>query len=130
MNKDKQNTDQEVDDFFKNYQDRGMLKWAGFYLSDHTLKIQKDDEKRSKVYEKREEMPYDDISNALIQAYTLQVAVSIQLRELDKELKYGADISGYVLGFSDDSVVIEDADLKTYNIALIDINNVVKVTQL
>ena len=33
--------DKKVEDFFKNYRDRGMVKWAGFYLSDHVLKMHK-----------------------------------------------------------------------------------------
>lgn len=125
MNKDDHNTDQEVEDFFKNYHDRGMLKWAGFFLSDHTLKIQKDVEKRNKVYEKREEMSFTDVSNLLMQAYTLQVAVSVQLRKLNDELRYEEDIQGYIIGFSDDSVVIEDSNSKQHTIELTEINNVV-----
>ena len=31
-----------VDQFFEHdYQDRGMTKWQGFYLSDHTVAIKK-----------------------------------------------------------------------------------------
>ena len=36
------NFDQKVENFFKNYQDRGMKKWSGFFLSDHSLKIKVD----------------------------------------------------------------------------------------
>lgn len=31
--------DKLIYDFFKNYQDRGMKKWTGFLLSDHTAQI-------------------------------------------------------------------------------------------
>ncbi len=40
--------DKRVEEFFRTYQDRGMKKWAGFYLSDHTTKINQD---------KKEEIP-------------------------------------------------------------------------
>lgn len=30
---------QLVQQFLSEYQDRGMLKWQGFYLSDHTSKL-------------------------------------------------------------------------------------------
>lgn len=34
--------EKEAEDFFKNYyQDRGMLKWQGFFLSDHTAALSK-----------------------------------------------------------------------------------------
>lgn len=41
MNKDDEvQFDQVVADFFAKYQDRGMKKWGGFYLSDHVAKIE------------------------------------------------------------------------------------------
>lgn len=115
--------DKELDEFFRNYQDRGMLKWAGFFLSDHTLKINKDKQKRDQVYEKREEMGFDEISNVLMQAYAQQLPVSVQLKKLDAELKYQADIEGYVLGFDDNGGVIIDNVDKKRCVALDDINN-------
>lgn len=52
--------DKRVDDFFRNYHDRGMVKWAGFYLSDHVLKMHKKSKadayvevKRRKCHQKR-----------------------------------------------------------------------------
>lgn len=45
--------DKRVEEFFRTYQDRGMKKWAGFYLSDHTAKINQEQRRRDKVYEKR-----------------------------------------------------------------------------
>lgn len=33
--------DKKVTEFFRTYQDRGMKKWQGFFLSDHTLAIKK-----------------------------------------------------------------------------------------
>ena len=38
--------DKIVEEFFRTYQDRGMKKWAGFYLSDHTAKINRDKKRR------------------------------------------------------------------------------------
>ncbi|MGZ1153541.1 hypothetical protein ACXO2Y_05780 [Lactobacillus delbrueckii subsp. bulgaricus] len=39
--------DQRVTDFFAHYQDRGMKKWAGFFLSDHTAMINKETRQKS-----------------------------------------------------------------------------------
>lgn len=89
--------DDIVEQFFKNYQDRGMLKWAGFYLSDHTLKIKQDEKKRHIVYQKLDEMTLEEISDLLLKAYSLQLPVKVQLKNLDDQLKYSADIAGYVM---------------------------------
>ncbi|RGW83703.1 hypothetical protein [Lactobacillus amylovorus] len=45
--------DKRVEEFFRTYQDRGMKKWAGFYLSDYTAKINKDKKRRNTVYIKK-----------------------------------------------------------------------------
>lgn len=43
-----------VDNFFEqSYQDRGMLKWQGFYLSDYTAALNKERAKRDKKIEYR-----------------------------------------------------------------------------
>ena len=39
--------DQRVTDFFAHYQDRGMKKWVGFFLSDHTAMINKETRQKS-----------------------------------------------------------------------------------
>jgi hypothetical protein len=59
----KESFDKEVDDFFKNYQDRGMKKWSGFFLSDHTVQINKSNIARNTIYHKKPEMR--TLSNSL-----------------------------------------------------------------
>lgn len=46
----------KVADFFKNYHDRGMVKWGGFYLSNHVLKLNQKKIKDAYVEVKKEEM--------------------------------------------------------------------------
>ena len=43
MNKNKKHFDMDVvNNFFEHdYHDRGMVKWQGFYLSDHTAALKK-----------------------------------------------------------------------------------------
>lgn len=43
MSKNKKNFDMDVvNNFFEHdYHDRGMVKWQGFYLSDHTAALKK-----------------------------------------------------------------------------------------
>ena len=54
--------DKRVEEFFRNYQDRGMKKWAGFYLSDHTAKINQDKKSISLTnYEPSAEAVFDSL---------------------------------------------------------------------
>ncbi|MCT7731055.1 hypothetical protein ABVC46_01545 [Lactobacillus crispatus] len=103
------NFDQVVDDFLKNYQDRGMKKWAGFFLSDHTLKINKDKKKRSLIYLKKPEMNQVEISNVLLIAFSNHYQVSIQLKNIDSNDNFSADIVGFVQGYyAQSSILISD----------------------
>lgn len=103
------NFDQVVDDFLKNYQDRGMKKWAGFFLSDHTLKINKDKKKRSLIYLKKPEMNQVEISNVLLIAFSNHYQVSIQLKNIDSNDNFSADIVGFVQGYyAQGSILISD----------------------
>lgn len=47
--------DKRVEEFFRTYQDQGMKKWAGFYLSDHTAKINQEQRRRDTVYVKKKD---------------------------------------------------------------------------
>ena len=113
------NFEQKVYDFFKNYQDRGMKKWAGFYLSDHTLKINKDEIKRSIVYAKKKEMSQEEIGEVLFKAFSNHLLVHVQIKSLDKDGNFTEDISGFVEGYTEESVIISSQSVK-----LNEINNV------
>lgn len=112
--------DKIVTDFFKNYHDRGMKKWGGFFLSDHTLKINQDQKKRDEVFPKRKTMTEEEVSTKLFQAFSNHYYVEIQLKELDNEGKYKADICGFVEGYIDKQIIVSGQ-----RIILDDINNII-----
>ena len=47
--------DKKVTEFFRTYQDRGMKKWQGFFLSDHTSTLRKDRQQKAMTYPKKAE---------------------------------------------------------------------------
>lgn len=47
------------------YNDRGRLKWAGFYLSDHTEKIDADNEQRANQNLAKEQMTTEEVAEVL-----------------------------------------------------------------
>jgi hypothetical protein len=107
--------DKRVEEFFRNYQDRGMKKWAGFYLSDHTAKINQEQRRRDTVYVKKKPMSQKDIRAMLMQ----HRKVSVQLKELSVDSDVKADIVGFVEGYQEDTAII------SRNLVLIeDINHI------
>lgn len=111
--------DKKVTEFFRIYQDRGMKKWAGFFLSDHTLKINKDRAKRALVYPKKPTMSEEEISQLLFRAFSDHYYVKVQRKEVDDQGNFKADICGFVEGYQNEQIVISGKIIE-----LSDINNV------
>ncbi|GFZ27528.1 hypothetical protein [Lactobacillus corticis] len=98
--------DQRISNFFKNYQDRGMKKWQGFYLSEHTSTIQKFKAKNATVYTKKRTMSEAAISQQLLKAFAEHYSVSIQLSELTSEGDYLDNVRGWVEGYQNSTVIV------------------------
>ena len=111
--------DKRVEEFFRTYQDRGMKKWAGFYLSDYTAKINKDKKRRNTVYIKKKTMDQKDIRAMLLKSFGEHRKVSMQLKNLSVNNDLQADIVGFVEGYQEDTTIISQ------NLVLIeDINHI------
>ena len=111
--------DKIVQDFFKNYQDRKMKKWQGFFLSDHTMAINKDKQERSVKHPAKDTMSIEDISLQLLKAYGNHRMVHLQLKVMNDDNQLPADIVGFVSGYSEDGIIVDGQ-----KIALEDINNI------
>ena len=98
--------DKRVEEFFRTYQDRGMKQWAGFYLSDHTAKINQENKKRNTVYVKKKLMEQRDIRRMLLLSFDEHRKVSVQLKELSVDNDLQADIVGFVEGYQEDTAII------------------------
>lgn len=91
----------------KVYEDRGMLKWIGFYLSDQTAAIKKDVEERSKVNNKKEQMYGEEIERVLNEARIKNKPVAIQLNNLNADAQYDDDITGMIRGYDSLGIYID-----------------------
>ena len=111
--------DKKVENFFKNYHDRGMKKWAGFFLSDHTLKINKKKAQQKIVYLPKKRMSEEEISEVLLKAFSNHYKVNIQLKARDCNGNLKKDISGFVEGYYENKLIVSGK-----NIDINDINNV------
>lgn len=90
--------------FFKNdYHDRGMLKWQGFFLSDHTSAIKKGATQDIPVL--RPEMNKSEIGSVLNDSWENCTKVSIQLNQVNGNA-VPIEINGYVKGYQEDKICI------------------------
>ena len=117
----KNNFNDTVNNFFKNYQDRGMKKWQGFMLSDHIATLNRDKEEKAKVYTEKETMSEVEISQVLLQAFANNKVVSVQLKEKSLDKKIQPDIVGLVKGYDQDKIIIGDNKIELSNINNIEI---------
>ena len=102
------NFDDVVNNFFKNYQDRGMKKWQGFMLNDHIATLNRDKEEKARVYSEKETMSEVEISQVLLQAFANNKVVAVQLKEKTLDKKIQPDIVGLVKGYEGDKIIIGD----------------------
>lgn len=117
----KNNFNDTVNSFFKNYQDRGMKKWQGFMLSDHIAALNKDKENNAKVYTEKDSMSEADISQVLLQAFANNKVVSVQLKEKTLDKKIQPDIVGLLKGYEGDKIIIGDNKVELSDINHIEI---------
>ncbi|RDF15408.1 hypothetical protein CNR30_00715 [Levilactobacillus brevis] len=86
-----------AEQFLKNkYHDRGMLKWQGFFLSDHTSAIKK--EVNSPIPRKRAEMSQTEISECLSEAWKYGKRVILQLNQVNTN-DIPTEVKGYIKGY-------------------------------
>ena len=112
----KNNFNDTVNNFFKNYQDRGMKKWQGFMLSDHIAALNKDKEEEAKLYSEKDTMSEADISQVLLQAFANNKVVVVQLKEKTLDKKIQPDIVGLVKGYDHEKIIIGDNKIELSNI--------------
>lgn len=112
----KNNFNDTVNNFFKNYQDRGMKKWQGFMLSDHIATLNRDKEEKARVYSEKDTMPETEVSQVLLQAFANNKVVTVQLKEKTLDNKIQPDIVGLVKGYEKDRIVIGDKEVELSNI--------------
>ncbi|MBU7567916.1 hypothetical protein KGP39_03895 [Weissella hellenica] len=87
-----------------------MVKWQGYFLSDHTEDVGKYSKNRLDNVKRQdyEEMSEKAISQYLLKAFDQHFRVTIQLRNHNKEGISSPLYHGQVLGFQDNSVVLSN----------------------
>ncbi len=98
---------QLINHYFQNdYRERGKMKWNGFFLSDHTATLKKDDQIRHTNTEKLPAISLDVAQNKLRQAFVNYDSVTVQQNIINTKRQFVPNVTGLVNGFSDLGVYI------------------------
>lgn len=112
---------EEANNFFKyDYHDRGMLKWQGFFLSDHTARLKRE-QNTPKVVAKPEQ-PIELISKRLKLSWEYGKVITLQLNQIMSNNEV-TQLTGYVKGYFNTMIVLEDSNNNMQNIQLEEIRN-------
>lgn len=102
-------SDQEAENFFKyDYIDRGMIKWQGFYLSDHTSALNAEHEAQNKALNREipPQMTSEEITSVINQAIVKNRVVKIQTNKCDSNGIFEPSIIGNIRGYISDQLYI------------------------
>ena len=97
-----------VSEFFRTYHDRGMMKWQGFYLSDHTKKLEQElqEDTINNLRKRTPEMTTEEIAENIEMAITKSKTVSVQINETDTDRSVPPEIIGKINGQHEQAIII------------------------
>lgn len=111
------NFDRLVENYFKNdYRERGVIKWQGFLLSDHTNALKKNEIDNHFEEIKFPLMTVKKIKDIVTQAMSSYEMVVVQLNVTDTEHKAPKNITGFIDGYDNTNIYINN---KSYDIQFI-----------
>ncbi|MFH5810800.1 hypothetical protein [Companilactobacillus sp. FL22-1] len=100
-----------VQSFFDNYyHDRGKMKWQGFYLSDHTAALNRQAKKLNRQKQLRKEQTAEQITKFLMQSFTYNQIIKIQLNICDTNNEISVDLTGEVSGYNEDLFYLDNGE--------------------
>lgn len=102
--------------FTYDYHDRGMLKWQGYFLSDHTTALRRQRQQQTEV--EQPQLAEQEIGRRLARAWNRQTVVHLQLNVLDPNQTV-VGLTGVVAGHNESMVVLKDCH-QHYHQLLID----------
>lgn len=113
------------------YHDRGIKKYLGFYLSEHTRELHQLDKEQSLVNEGKEMMTFDDIFDVINIAIMKQIPVVIQPNVANSEDgSFFDEIKGKINGFTETTIYIDDLSIELSLIRHIEFTSDVKWYQV
>lgn len=87
------------------YDDRKMIKWMGFFLSEHNEQLSAE-KRKPVIIEPKEEQSIEEITKLLKMMWEKRLVCSIQLNFIDNG-SYYPDIVGTIEGFTDELIIVQ-----------------------
>lgn len=112
------------------YRDRGKMKWAGFYLSEHSSEQEKLKEKRETINLPKKKMSLQKIGEVLEQARMKNKTVAIQKEAVDSEGNYFNDVVGLVIGADELGIYIGNEKVDYDEIRNVEVSHFQKWSEL
>ena len=103
----------ELNDY---YEDRGIVKYNGFYLSEHTADINKSSNERNKIIAGRDQMSMELIFEIVDFAIYKNKRISIQLNIKDIEGNFLEDYTGFMSGYNERCIYLYRVPISTLQI--------------
>lgn len=112
------------------YHDRGIKKWAGFYLSEHTAVQEKLTDERQKINLQKQQLDPEEIASIVNEAILKNKSVAIQIEAVDQNGYYRDDVIGLVVGGDELGIYINDTKVDFDEIRNVQFVNLKKWTHL
>lgn len=108
------------------YDDRGMIKWSGFYLSEHTDLMNKDVKNRLVSPSQKPQMEIDEINRVMEEAKLKDKSVCIQIEARDLNGNYFPDVIGKINGFDELGIYVAETKIGYDEIRHVSLYNHIK----
>lgn len=90
------------------YRDRGIKKWAGFYLSEHTATQEKETNEKKKFNPQKKQMDSQKIASLVNESILKNKSVAIQIEAVDQNGHYKDDVVGLIVGGDELGIYVKD----------------------
>lgn len=115
------------DKFLEEFEDRGMIRWFGFYLSDHSAALNRQKKLIEKTLNQKhhDQMNFGDVATIISQAVIYQKEVFVETNSvevIEDDLIDSEPIIGFIEGCTDLGLVICKKEIKYNEINYIQIN--------
>lgn len=109
------------DPLIRDYHDRGMMKWQGMFLSEHTTALNQEKAIDNHIVYRHEAMPMNDIVDLLYFAFAHTKVVLVQVGEIDLGWNQKDYVIGIVNGFDEKNVFIDNKSYAIEEIEYVEI---------
>lgn len=90
------------------YHDRGIVKYNGFFLSEHTADLNKEQKETNKVIAAKEQMSEELIFEIIDFAIFKNKKIAVQLNIKDIEGNFMDDVVGFIKGYDEDEIYLSE----------------------